>query len=356
MDETPGTKGGAYSELWESFQDAVFLIESDGYLQQVNQRFVEVTGVNRKALTNLHYTELEQFITGDNFPTFDKYVQSILTEQETEHRVNLEAHTPVEGDLVVEARMTAFDSPGNMGVTVVLRDLTELIETKRALELKSEQLMVVNRVLRHNIRKDLNIVLGWGGQLERFLDNSDGIEILDRVLRHSSHVVELTYASKDLLDAIEENWEMELKPMALRETLGREIEIVSDQYPGADYVVTTEIPEAEVTANEFLGSVFSNLLSNAARHNTCEHPHVEISVNKTATSAIVTIADNGPGLPNDLRDNPFEIGTKGVDSPGTGIGLYLVEALVSAYGGAIEIADNQPNGTMISVELPLMPT
>ena len=44
-------------------------------------------------------------------------------------------------------------------------------------------------------------------------------------------------------------------------------------------------------------------------------------------------------------------GEKGLDSDGTGIGLYLVQTLVERYGGAVWIEDNEPEGSVFVVEM-----
>nr|WP_302080744.1 ATP-binding protein [Salinibaculum sp. KK48] len=52
--------------------------------------------------------------------------------------------------------------------------------------------------------------------------------------------------------------------------------------------------------------------------------------------------------------SPFGKGEKGLDSPGTGIGLYLVQTLLDQYGGDVWVADNDPEGAVFVVELPIV--
>jgi sensor histidine kinase regulating citrate/malate metabolism len=69
-------------------------------------------------------------------------------------------------------------------------------------------------------------------------------------------------------------------------------------------------------------------------------------------SVIVKIADNGPGIPDELKDDVFGKGESGFESSGTGIGLYLVNRLVTGYGGDIWVEDNAPTGAIFVAELP----
>ena len=192
--------------------------------------------------------------------------------------------------MIVEARVTGFDPPGSRGTAVVLRDLTETVETAESLALMSEQLAVVDAVLRHDVRNDVNVVLGWIERLRHGVATDEDREVVDRVLRYGSPVVELTDTAQALVDAVEEGWELDRRP-------------------------------------------------------------VDVTVDTAAETVRIVVADNGPGIPGPRRDAVCETGENGPDSPGSGLGLYLVRSLVSAYGGAVSIADNEPRGTVVTVEL-----
>jgi signal transduction histidine kinase len=67
----------------------------------------------------------------------------------------------------------------------------------------------------------------------------------------------------------------------------------------------------------------------------------------------VSIADNGPGIEDKHKEQIFQEGEKGLESGGTGVGLYLVKTLVDKYGGDVWVEDNEPTGSVFVVELPL---
>ena len=76
-----------------------------------------------------------------------------------------------------------------------------------------------------------------------------------------------------------------------------------------------------------------------------------ISGEERGDSVVVHVADNGPGIPEDRRDEIFGRGERGLQSPGSGIGLYLVDTLVDIYDGDIEITDNEPEGSVFTLTL-----
>jgi signal transduction histidine kinase len=108
-----------------------------------------------------------------------------------------------------------------------------------------------------------------------------------------------------------------------------------------------------VLADEMLDSVFRNLLKNAVQHNDKELPEVRVSASVDERTVTVRIADNGPGIPEERRHSIFGKGETGLDSEGTGLGLYLVESLVDSYDGDVRIEDNDPEGAVFVVELQL---
>ncbi|MEF8772750.1 sensor histidine kinase [Halodesulfurarchaeum sp.] len=118
--------------------------------------------------------------------------------------------------------------------------------------------------------------------------------------------------------------------------------------------VESTILTVEVLADNMLESVFRYLLRNAITHNNKEVPEVTVSATTTEEVARIRIADNGPGIPDDRKDQIFEEGETGIDSEGTGLGLYLVQTLVDRYEGQIWIDDNDPEGSVFVVELPIV--
>ena len=70
--------------------------------------------------------------------------------------------------------------------------------------------------------------------------------------------------------------------------------------------------------------------------------------------ALLQVADNGPGIPAEVRLRIFEpyFSTR---KSGTGLGLAIAHTIVSEHGGTIRCRDNQPTGTVFTVELPLYP-
>jgi signal transduction histidine kinase len=225
----------------------------------------------------------------------------------------------------------------------------DLEASERLLETRNEELLLVNRIVRHDIRNDMAVAHGWAGELEAHVDE-EGEPMLERVYRTTGHTIDLTETLRDFVEALEPGQEAALEPTTLRSYLADAIQRCTESYPEATFE-TGDLPDAPVWANSLLGTVFRNLLNNAVQHSDLDAPSVEITATTTDDVVRVRIADDGPGIPDDRKAELFGRGEKGLDSPGSGVGLYLVDTLVGQYGGDVWIEDNEPRGAVFVVEL-----
>jgi PAS domain S-box-containing protein len=234
---------------------------------------------------------------------------------------------------------------------VISRDITERREREEELEARTEQLELITRFVRHDIRNDIDLIYSWSELLGDHVDE-DGREYVDRIRSTTDHITELTQIAGEFVETVSSGIDAELKAIELRHTLGEELEKVRSSYEEATVQLNGDIPAVDVRANGMLSSVFRNLLNNAVQHNTADNPAVYVTATVDDGLATVTIADNGPGIPDDQKADIFGKGDQGADSSGTGIGLYLVHTLVSQYGGHVTVEDSDIGGARFVVELP----
>jgi signal transduction histidine kinase len=242
----------------------------------------------------------------------------------------------VDGDLV-----------GYMGT---VSDVTERKAYQRRLEEQNEKLEVLNRIVRHDVRNDMQFVLAMANRLRDQVDD-DLEEAAGQIVDHGNHVVELTTTMRQLVELTLRDEERRHESVSLSGTLESQLDDVRSAYGDALIRTTTPIPRVNVRADETLGSVFRNLLKNAVQHNDEALPEIEISVAESPDAVTVSVADNGPGIRDDRKRAVFGKDETGLGSTGTGIGLYLVNSLVESYGGDVWIEDNEPKGTVVRVQL-----
>ncbi|WP_177217122.1 sensor histidine kinase [Pedobacter insulae] len=106
-----------------------------------------------------------------------------------------------------------------------------------------------------------------------------------------------------------------------------------------------------------LSRSIANVLENAFKYNTAHSPTIDIELQETNKGFKITISDNGPGIANEFKDKIFDqfyrIPTGNVhDIKGYGLGLSYVKKIISQHHGSIRVSDNQPRGTIFSINLP----
>ena len=234
-------------------------------------------------------------------------------------------------------------------VQIVTREITLQKHNEEELRRKKEELTFINRIVSHDIKNDVNVISGWAGVLTDHTD-PEAIKMVERIKETSDHIADLAGITKDFVDSIEGTTEVELEAVDLGGIVDTEVSKLRSKYDDVIITVDGDI-DRTVRANELLSSVFGNLLTNAIRHNDTDAPEIEITAEQTATTITLRIADNGHGVPDGEKEAVFEKGRKGAESPGSGIGLYLVSNLIDQYNGEIWIEDNEPTGAVFIVEL-----
>jgi len=259
-------------------------------------------------------------------------------------------HELADGDVrTVEVHSSPIELEDDALLFSIVVDVTDRADYEQRLETQRDNLEVLNQVLRHDIRNDLQLVLAYAEMLADEVDEEHA-DYVGRIRESADHAVELTKTARDIADVMLTDADND-HPIPLRSTLDTEIDEVRSSFPGAAVTVDGSIPDVAVHGNDMLDSVFRNLLKNAVQHNDQPVPEVTVSAERADDTVAVHIADNGPGVPDAQKDAIFGKGETGLESDGTGMGLYLVETLVDAVGGDVRVADNDPTGAVFTVEL-----
>jgi len=337
-----------YEAIVEAVDDGVLVINDDRRVELANQSYVDMKGIDRSDVLGTAVTEL-----GD-----DQDVDQI-TERVEELRRGERDMVKAEYDFQrvdgesfpVELRLTPLVFPdGEWGWVGTFRDISERKRYEQRLEQRADQLETLNRIVRHDISNDMTVVIEMTKAVRKRLEDPQLESHLDHALSAARHTVELTRTARDLMQTMLAE-ERERRPVPLRAVLESEL---SDLESSTDATIRVDgdIPGVNVLADDLLSSVFRNLLSNAVQHNDKPDPEVVVSAEAFDGYVRVRVADNGPGIPDDRKEAIFGKGERGLDSEGTGVGLYLVQTLVDNYDGAIRVEDRDgDDGSIFIVEL-----
>lgn len=122
-------------------------------------------------------------------------------------------------------------------------------------------------------------------------------------------------------------------------------------------VLKSDLKKAKVVGEErLLGRLVSNLVTNAIRYNRAQG-EVLVSLSNTGPRTLLTVQDNGPGIPGEklprIFDRFYRVDeARETKSGGTGLGLAIAKAIVEAHGGTITCQSELEQGTTFTVKLP----
>lgn len=218
-------------------------------------------------------------------------------------------------------------------------------------------------MLAHELRNPL-APLRNGLQIIRLVGN-DGAEIeqaKDMMERQLQHMVRLIDDLLDMSRISRGKIELQKQEVDLATVVKNAVETSQPLIERYDHRLILEIPEktilveADITR---LSQIFANLLNNAAKY-TERGGLIQLSVTELSEEVIVSVKDNGIGIPSDMLPLVFDMFTQ-VDRSlektqgGLGIGLNIAKRLAEMHGGTIEAFSQGPNiGSEFVVRLPLL--
>lgn len=266
---------------------------------------------------------------------------------------------------------------------------------------REQRLMVLNRVLRHNLRNDLNIIGGRAeilhsrlseldvpralrhdgdGELERLIEgladaaelSSERVTALKRgidnlanfpvetakseartILETSENLVEIGTKARHFEEVIAS--ENERRPIGIAPILERVATDLGRRYPDATIEVSGSLDQSVRGNGEMLDMVFRELVDNAIDHNDADRPTIEVAVSSSGPgSTLIEVRDDGPGIPA-LERRVLEGEEETPLVHGSGVGLWIVNWLVTRLEGTISIEESDRDGTEIAIELPQIP-
>ena len=244
------------------------------------------------------------------------------------------AVTVGEGEKHQHFDLAVTSSPDEEGAVLTLRDVTALKRQERELERKNERLETFTGTVAHDLRNPLSVAQGYldvAAGAEEADEHYDRVEeSLDRMEAMITDLLELARQGQ-MVGATE--------PVDLA-VAAREAWSVVDA-PAAELVVESN---GKVVADaERLNALLENLFRNAV-----EHGGEEVTVRVGELPDGFYVADDGPGIPAEKREEVFEHGHT-TNEEGTGFGLSIVSEIASAHGWEVEAAESESGGARFEV-------
>jgi PAS domain S-box-containing protein len=370
FDRHPTTSRAAERTAIDDLDDPVIALALDRRIVRLNPAAEALLGVDAEDARD---RPLEAFL---DVPVGGEHGESGEEENvndDADEEVTVETADRRRTYAVSTSRLT--DPNGtHVGYTVVLSDVTER-------ERRRQQLEVLNRVLRHNLRNDAGVVHGYGGLLAERLDDPELVRMADAIERRAGALAALGEKAgtvESLLD------DAEATPIDVVEAVERIVGEACERDPDATVDLAVDIEDGGAGADgstarlraDALRAIVENAVENAVDHHDGAGteredggPWVRVALRRESVEGgegsesdggagggdrfVLVVEDDGPGIP-DHEVNAVESGRETALEHGSGLGLWVVEWAAGALGADVAYADRDPRGTRVTVRVPVV--
>ncbi|WP_262342911.1 sensor histidine kinase [Haloplanus rubicundus] len=311
----------------ETLQEGLVVLDWDDHVLDVNEATVELFDCPAETMIGAPIRTVIDGLDGTDLPPGATGTVALRTS-------NGRRQFQFSVSAVHEATTDDEDNP--VARTVLFRDVTD----RRTRE---QRLTVLNRILRHNVRNDLDVVLAYADQI-------GDEEIRAGVRENTASLLELSTKVRDAAEVMAESTE---PPESV--DLADVAHTVVDQFRADDEAsdISLVCPDEVLISSHraVIRQALSELVENSLEHTTTDSPHVEVSVREASDETVeLSVADDGPGLPERERDI-LDAGTETQLKHGQGIGLWFVTWAVTQLGGDLQFRENDPEGSIVTIQL-----
>lgn len=329
LELVPVARRLARDEILENMADRVIVLDDNQQVADINPAAAEL------------FDRTEAAVIGAQLETVLPALADLLKEC---------AETSVQTELALESdggvryynvRISPLNRAHGVvaGVLISLRDVTSKRQQRQRLE-------VLNRLLRHNLRNEMNVVAGNAELVERQLADPNLRERLDLIAETATRITDQSDKVGQVSRTFDEDG---TATVDLGETVTREVCDARNRYPSA--AIAAEVPDdVDTETDPAITIALDELLTNAVEHSDTDEPTVTVRVREGDGFSAVEVADDGPGIdPHEL--SVLEEGEETALKHGSGVGLWVVSWTVEQFGGRLQF-ENGDRGCTVTAWLP----
>lgn len=331
---------GFFETILKSMTDGLLIIDSNNQILETNYTFCSFFGLQRQEIIETNIYDLMNQIGHEAIDQWAHVSQVLNTQKKYS---NIIFSTKIMGDEVfysVNASVIErIADRETQAVVTVWREITEQVKTRRI-----EQFLYT--LLNHDIQnKNMTIIA--------YLTLLQGENLQERAKNFVSKALDSVQRSSDLLKKIRHlkkvRYSEEVTPTMLQPIFISVLDEYSNLAEEKEIEIEYTQTKVSVQGGILLRELFSNLIENSIIHSQCNK--IRISVQENHISTLIVIEDDGNGIPDNLHDNLFKEGAKGISSSGSGLGMFLVKQIVESYKGTIQVGESEMGGVRFEIRL-----
>ncbi len=329
-----------YRALAEQSSQGMMIIGDEGFVY-VNKAFAQMVGFSVDELMKMNMIEIWDLIHPEDQPVVMTHLQNLFARTAVPPRYQYRL-VRKDGEICwVEAFSSPIEYEGNQAIQTMIVDVTERLKVERATDVTKDRASFYLDLMGHDLKNQLQVVVNSAALLRIAQDDkrkSSLLEVIENAVQRCSRLIEEVRATEQLMS-------IPLSERPLNAALKGCVQAISGRASDAVFEAAYDVEGAWVYADDYLELLLSNLLVNAVEHNPSSNKHVWVGLKDEGQFYVVSIADNGPGIPDSSKAILFDVARRF-----GGMGIHQSYQIVEKYGGKIEILDRVPGREEMGAE------
>ena len=327
-----------YESLFDSIRDGILVTDMDRRIVNANPAFTDLFGYE---LADIEGESTKLLYEDDaEFERMGSAIRAHMGDQRftrtTRYKKKSGQVFPVE--ITIFHLRSADDEI--IGFIGLIRDVS-------GRENRIQQLQVLDRILRHNLRNAMNVIEGYATVIGNDA-SGETAENAQKIAETSDKLLEAVAKERKITNFLTQSQSVEI--IDLTSVVESTVSAARQRFPAADISVTAP-DDCSVRAIPPLSQATEELLENAIVHSDQEVPNVTIQIESTDGIVELRIADDGPGIP----EMEQRVLTREAEIDplyhGSGLGLWFVNLIIQQSNGMLDFDDNEPRGSVVTIRL-----
>lgn len=335
----------------------ILVVNNGGSIRWANRTACQLFGYHRRELLT---QPIQMLVPEEIRSQHQPYLQKFF--QEWQQRPMAAAKT-LEGiskngeRLPIKIELTPITLLGDPCVIAAISDQSAIQKSRDELEAKNHEIEQIVYIISHDLKSPLVTIKGFLGFLKKDIAQQAFARVDESITMIGDAADRMALLLKDLLEFSSIGYlKLAYEPLDLNQLIQKLVHTHSSLHPEVDITATTDFGTVNADPNR-IQQALNNVISNAIKYAAAKDPQVTISGFEDDANLIITICDNGPGVPATYHHKIFEIFER-LDSgkEGNGIGLAVVRKVMLLHGGDAYVDGRYDTGTKICLKLPRRPS
>jgi PAS domain S-box-containing protein len=254
-------------------------------------------------------------------------------------------------------QFTATKLRGSQGyILAVIQDVSALKRQQLTAQRESQDMRSLIDKVGQDLRDPIRSLLALHHIIE--LEFSDNTQVMEYFNHYHNSLSQLSKVVEDLLTLNELTRKSKpAAPVNFKVVVQKCLQNLSvlEGFYKIDFDIQVEIKEPILIEERLVTAAIHNLLENAILYSsTHDTPKIRVGIWRRTDQLTIEIADNGSGIPENLQDQIFNMFVRGTSqSPGAGLGLFIVKSAIDKLNGTIRLRSKARQGTWFKIHIPL---